>query len=69
MFIAIMGMFPGSYDIQGGSWEGLFGYMLSCWVCFITKSNIGLSMSVKISFIFSFFFILLRLHMLHEVTV
>jgi hypothetical protein len=49
----------GGYIIYGMGWgcvsEGaLFGYILLLWVCFITGSNIGLCMSVKVLFICNF---------------
>jgi hypothetical protein len=61
-------MLKASFDIQGG-WlyqireevvvyigGVLFGYVLLRYVCFNTRSNIGLCMPVKLSFICSFLF-------------
>jgi hypothetical protein len=55
MFNVIVGVLFWSCDVQGG--VGVWGVI---WICYITIANIGLCMSVKAPFIYSF--CLLRLY-------
>lgn len=62
VIVGMVGMLLVSCDDQGGKWlcligggcRGVFGgrilfrYVLLWWVCFITRSNIGLCMSARL---------------------